>query len=559
MDALVFGIMDSRSFGLVRLRSPQVAQDKFHGNDNRGAGMTSCAMFLAGQGLRQRRSKPVSLSNKLREKVKFQVFKNGKVVDKFRLCGAYLFGTDGIAIRRAQITFKNGIIECRKPNLETAGLALLWRIDGFGKVLLPTTCLSERTRPYNLNVEVARAKLMQIINKREDWSFFDSIEGLGDISKEAQDLFIQAVQNISDAPLASKLADESLKKAIVFSEKLATKQAELLFDAKGKNHGFGQGCLGCRIDPTQIYNSKYVEKLLELFSFVTIPINWAQIEPHKGSCNFSTIDACIDVVGRRKLALGAGPLLCFSKEYLPKWLLHSRAGFEKIRETAYRFVSKVVARYSGSIHSWRVISGLNALNHFGFSFEQVLEMTRAANMAVKQGSDRAVKIIEIVDPWGEYYAITNNAIPPLVYVDMVVQCGINFDAFGLQMQFGKNQSGMHIRDMMQLSAVLDSFMPIAKPLYITDVEVPSQNVDGLHAGEVAGVWHQEWDQSRQGQWIEQFYKIALSKPFVDSVIYSNLTDIEGSTIANSGLLTDQLEPKKSFRTLKKLHNTIFGR
>ena len=491
--------------------------------------------------------------------MKFQVFKNGKIVGKFRLCGAYLFGTDGIAIRRAQITFKNGIIECKKPNLETAGLALLWRIDGFGKVLLPTTCLPERERPYNLNVEIARAKLMQTINKREDWSFFNSIEGLGDISKEAQDLFIRAVQNISDASLASKLADESLKKATVFSEKLAIKQAESLFDARGKTHGFGRGCLGCRIEPGQIANPKYVEKLLKLFGLVTVPVNWAQIESHKGSYDFSTVDACIDALGKRKLAICAGPLLCFSKEYLPAWLLGSGAEFEKIRETAYRFVSQMVSRYSGSVRAWRVISGLNAFNHFGFNFEQVLEMTRAANMAVKQSSDRALRIVEISDPWGEYYATTPDAIPPLVYVDMVVQSGINFDAFGLQMRFGRNQAGMHIRDMMHISVVLDYFGPIAKPLYITGVEVPSRNGDDLQDGKVAGIWHQEWDQSRQGQWIEQFYKIALSKPFVDAVTYSNLTDVKDSAIANSGLLTEKLEPKKSFRTLKKLHSVIFSR
>jgi len=491
--------------------------------------------------------------------VKFQVFKNGEVADKFTLCGAYLFGTDGIAIRRAQITFKNALLECKKPNLETAGLALLWPIDGFGKVLLPTTCLPERTRPYILNVEIARAKLMQIINKREDWSFFDQLEGLNGISGEAQDLFIQAIKNISNAPLASKLADESLKKAIIFSEKLAIQQAESLFNARAKSHGFGRGCLGCKIDPGQIDDPKYVAKLLKLFGFVTVPVNWAQIESHKGSYDFSTVDACINVVGKKKLAICAGPLLCFSKEHLPKWLLRSGAGFEKIRETAYQFVSNVVARYSGNVRAWRVISGLNTSNHFGFSFEQILEMTRAVNMAVKQGSDRAIKIVEVSNPWGEYYATTPDTIPPLVYVDMVVQSGINFDAFGVQMRLGKNQAGMHVRDMMQISAVLDYFMAIAKPLYITEVEVPSQNGVGLHDGKVAGIWHQEWDQARQSQWIEQFYKIALSKPFVDTVTYSNLTDIADSAIANSGLLTDQLESKKSYRTLKKLHELIFSR
>src|SRR4030042_763514 len=291
--------------------------------------------------------------------MRFQVFKDGKVVDKFALCGAYLFGTDGIAIRRAQITFKDGIIECEKPTQETAGLALLWPIDGFGKVLLPTTCLPEREQPYNLNVEIARSKLMQIINKREDWSFFNPLEDLADFSKEAQDLFIQAVQNISDAPLASKLADKSLEKAVVFSEKLAGEQANLLFDARSKSHSFGRGCLGCQVDTKRITNAGYLEKLLKLFGFVTVPVNWAQIESHKGTYDFSTVDACIEAFSKKKIAIGAGPLLCFSKEYLPKWLLRGESGFEKIREAAYQFVSHMVARYSGSIHAWRVVSGLN--------------------------------------------------------------------------------------------------------------------------------------------------------------------------------------------------------
>jgi hypothetical protein len=491
--------------------------------------------------------------------VKFQVFKNGKVVDKFMLSGAYLFGGDGIGIRRTQITFKDGFVECIKSNLETAGMALLWPIDGFGKVLLPTTCLPDRERPYNLNVEIARAKLMQIVNKREDWLFFNSIEGLEDLLKEAQDLFIQAIQNISEPSVASQLADESLKKAIIFSEMLAIKQAESLFQTRTKSHGFGRGCFGCRIDPLEMDNPVYVDKLLELFGSVTIPINWARIEPRKGIFDFSTIDACIEVLGKQKLTLSVGPLLCFSKEFLPKWLLRSGASFEKIRETAYQFVSRIVARYCSVIRAWYVISGLNVFNHFGFRFEEILEMTRAANMAVKQASDRALKIIEVSNPWGEYYTTIPNSIPPLVYMDMVVQSGINFDAFGLQIRFGKNQSGMHIRDMMQISAILDYFGPIAKPLYMTNVEVPSQDGQGLHDGKGAGIWHEKWNQSRQGQWIEQFYKIALSKPFVNSVTYSNLIDTEDSAIAYSGLLTDQIEAKESFRTLKKLHDSIFSR
>ena len=493
------------------------------------------------------------------KKVKFQVFEQGKIVDKFTLCGAYLFGGDGIGIRQTKITFKDGFIQCKKPNAEAAGLALLWPIAGFGKVLLPTTILPERDKPYNLNVEIARAKLMQIVNKREDWSFFNKVRGLAELSEEAHKLFIQAVQNIAEPAVASELADQSLNKAAFLSEKLAIRQADTLFQTRSKSHGFGRGCFGCKADPAKIDNPVYIERLLELFGSITIPLNWAQIEHDRGSYDFSKIDACVNALAIKKLALCAGPLLCFSEDSLPKWLLQSNWSFEKIQEAAYQFIVEVVTHYNNAIRAWIAVSSLNIYNHFGFKFEQVLEMTRAANMAIKQVSDRAIKIIELSNPWGEYYSAIPDSIPPLVYMDIVVQGGINFDAFGLQMRFGKDYPGMHVRDMMQISALLDSFAPIAKPIYITNVAVPGRNGDGLDDGEVAGIWHEKWNQQRQAQWIEQFYRVALSKSFVSAVTYANLTDTEDSTLTQSGLLSSQLEMKKAFETLKGLHDGVFSR
>jgi hypothetical protein len=489
--------------------------------------------------------------------VKFQVFKNGKLADHFEVHGAYLFGTDGISIRRAKIQFKHGYLDCIRPNMETAGLALLWPIDGFGRILLPTTCLPERERSYNLNVEIARAKLMQITNRREDWSFFDKIEGMESISKESQDLFVEAIQTIHDAPKASELASESLTKAMVYSEKLAVRQGTALFDKRRKGHGFGRGCMGCHIHPALLGRSQYLDRLLELFASVTIPINWARIETRKGHFDFSAVDQCVTTLARKKVVIGAGPLLRFTRDHLPDWLLQSGFGFERMRELAYQFVSKVVARYASVVHRWYVISGLNVFNQFNFNFEQILEMTRAASMAVRAAGSRAVRIIEISHPWGEYYASTPNSIPPFVYMDMVVQSGTNFDAFALQMQFGKDETGLHLRDVMQISSILDCFGVVAKPLHITHVAVPSANGTGLFDGTVAGVWHRRWDETRQSQWLNRFHKIALSKPFVESVNYDALADNESNVIAHSGLLSEQMEPRESFKTLKRLYVSMF--
>jgi hypothetical protein len=489
--------------------------------------------------------------------VKFQVFNDGRAVDNFKLHGAYLFGTDGISIRRARIAFKDGLVDCVRPNLETAGLALLWPIQGFGKILLPTTCLPERERPYVLNIEIARAKLMQITNRREDWSFFDNIEGMEDVSKQSQDLFVQAIQNIGDPSLASKLADEALVRAMTYSERLAIRQGKLAFDKRKKAQGFSRGALGCRIHPDHMTQGAYVEKLLENFTSVTVPVNWARIETKEGQFDFTHLDDCMSLLGRRKIVIGAGPLLHFSPAHLPLWLRESGHGFEKIRELAYQFVSKVVARYAGVVHRWYAISGLNEFNQFNFSFEQILEMTRAANMAVRAAGSRAVRIIEVSSPWGEYYATVPGSIPPFAYMDMVVQSGTSFEAFALQMRFGKDEIGLHLRDMMAISSILDCFAPVAKPLYVTDVEIPGSAGQGPFNPDVAGLWHRPWDVVSQSQWLERFYRVALSKPFIEAVNYGNFSDADSGAISHSGLVTEAFEPKESYAAIKRLHLTMF--
>jgi len=486
--------------------------------------------------------------------LRFQVFREGKALNDFNVAGAYLFGTDSIAVRRAEIKFSNGFLECTKQNLESAGLTLLWPVKNFGQVLLPTTCLPDRERPYNLNVELARGKLMQIVNKCEDWAFFTEDE-LGQLYQQAQSLFIKALLNISDMPLAAKLADEALVKALVFGEQIALIEAEKQFKQRGSEHSFGRGCLGCSVDPKLIDKPSYLEKLLDLFGYAAIPINWAQIEPEKGRYDFSQADKCVLALQKKRIGIGAGPLLRFNKQYLPKWLLHQKPDFEKIRESAYHFISEIVGRYSGKIRLWSVISGLNRHNYFGFNFEQTLEITRAANMAASAVGPRIRKIIEVEKPWGEYYAVEPGTIPPLIYMDMVIQSGVNFDAFGLKMGFEENGSNAHSRDMMQISTLLDYIKPIAKPFYITGVTVPSDVGSGTNEDPIrrsAGRLTSE-----QTDWLTRFYKTALSKPFIDSVVYSNLADVSDSD--KTGLLNEKFEPKQLFKSLKKIQKTILGK
>jgi hypothetical protein len=199
---------------------------------------------------------------------------------------------------------------------------------------------------------------------------------------------------------------------------------------------------------------------------------------------------------------------------------------------------------------------LNAVNLFGFSVEQILEMTRAATMAVKAVNPRSFRLVEIEGLWGEYHAVTPNTVSPLAYMDMILQSGISFDAFALQMRFGKNESGMHVRDMMQITSILDYFALMGKTLYITSIEVPSAEGTGAYDERVAGVWHKSWDAKRQALWLDQFYRIIMSKPIIEAAVYGNLADRDDSVIARSGLVRETLDPKEGYLVMKRFREFI---
>jgi hypothetical protein len=483
--------------------------------------------------------------------VQFLVFQNGKPARDFVLSGAYLFGMDMVPLRYVEsISFRDGVISCVRKGDDAAGLTLLWPVEEAGSFLLPTTRLPERQEPYILNVELARARLMQITLKREDWALFEEMDKFADLAHEAQALFIQALQHISDPARASILADEAMKKGLLFSEKLSLRYAEQYLTLRFKNRGLGKHTLGCSIEPRRMEDERYCKFLLDMFSFVTVPIDWSQIVREKGKYDFSAVDVWMEYMAGKRLAVNCGPLLCFEPGKVPGWLLEQKPEFEKVRELAYEFVGKMVGRYGKYVHFWTVISGMNAKNCFGFTYEQMIEMTRTACLAAKAADAKGRRIIEVHFPWGEYYAREKMTMPPLIYADVVIQSGISFDAFGLVLEFGKDKPGMHIRDLMQISSRLDCFAVFSKPLHIT-VSVPGAAADC----DRAGAWRKPWDESVQADWIEQFYKITLGRPFVSTVTYGHLTG-GPETIPACGLVNEDMTLRKAYVSISKFQKMI---
>ncbi|MBI4579375.1 MAG: hypothetical protein HY718_06705 [Planctomycetes bacterium] len=132
-----------------------------------------------------------------------------------------------------------------------------------------------------------------------------------------------------------------------------------------------------------------------------------------------------------------------------------------------------------------------------------------------------------------------------------------FDGLGARFLFGAGADGLYVRDMFQISDKLDRLGNFGKPVHLTAVQVPSAAPSDKPVSSVGGSWRKPWDEAVQAQWIKEFYAIALSKPFVESLTWSDLVDQPNSPVLPSGgLLRPDLTPKPAYKAMLAIRSQI---
>jgi hypothetical protein len=175
-------------------------------------------------------------------------------------------------------------------------------------------------------------------------------------------------------------------------------------------------------------------------------------------------------------------------------------------------------------------------------------------------------MIELTQPWGEYYAANQRSIPPMLYAEMVVQSGIQFDVFGVQVKFGVPRDGCWQRDLFQISSLLDRFAPFGKPVMISALQVPSHSTEGSGPASTvgAGVWRKPWSEALQAKWLEAVTDVALSKPFVEAICWQDLVDLPakliaaGQSVPHGGMATMDATPKQTMKTWASLRRAVMS-
>lgn len=465
------------------------------------------------------------------------------------LASAYLVGSDGVPVR-AELSLSGSTIVCNSRNPDALGLSLLWPVSEFGVVQLETTRLPPRDEPYHLHIELCRHRLMRISLKREEWGLFDypGMEQIAERLDQARDLFIQALQTADDPRAAARLADQALSHAVWASEQMCLFHAAVFLSRRQQGGGFSHGYLGVALGsgtPRVALNGR----LGELFDFVRVPFVWREIQPKEQGAEYDTIDNWLKLCAKSNLAVRGGPLLNFGVQFVPDWMYLWENDYEAVVDFAREHIRRTTQRYKTKITHWVVASGLHADNVFVFNFEQIMDLTRMAAITIRQNVPRCQLVLDLTQPWGEYYARNQRTVPPLLYAEMAVQSAVPFDAFGLQFLLGLDSEGFRVRDLLQVSTLIDRLANLGKPLHITAVGVPSKSGAG-------GLWRAPWSDQVQADWFTSFAEIALSRPYVESICISSLTDSADRGIPYSGVLREDLTPKSAFHRLAELRRRL---
>ncbi len=307
-----------------------------------------------------------------------------------------------------------------------------------------------------------------------------------------------------------------------------------------------------------IQNQKYRDTPPGKFDYAVVPTSWKVMSPQEGAFQPEGVDYWVETLNRNRMPVIAGPLINLMTEDLPDWLFIWENDFDTIREMAYEHVQRIVQRYRKKVALWNVVGGVATNNAFSLNFEQMIELTRLVVAQVKNLLPTARTLIQISLPFGEYHAKSPSSVAPMLYAEMAAQAGINFDGYALQLELGVPQTGRYMRDLFQVSTLLDRFSSIGRPVFVTAVCAPGRSTpdagdksEGRLDPSQGGRWHRPWDPQLQADWMEAVYRVALSKPFVESVAWGDLADIQ-PTVPGGGLVTDMFQPKPAFERLQQL-------
>jgi hypothetical protein len=531
----------------------------------------------------------------------FVVLEPPGTTSAFALRHACCLGPDDNPIQ-ATIALEADAIRIDRPTTDSTALCLQFPVgpatpgaQPLGLLTLRTCLLPDRAEPYLLSIELARHRIMLVLNKLEQWAMFDlasdspgmvefeqaraeftnalvamchrgptgpdetSMRQADAAARRALALAIDASERLTllqaERQLRSRIDGSAFKEATERIEKIDTVGADRVMPEGAAKPPDGVGIVlprpasvGVAINPAA-FADVLTKVAASTSDFISMPMRWIDMEPTEGKYAFAKTDKWIEwAVRTAKVPVHAGPLIDFRELCVPEWLYIWEHDYETLRELVYEHVKSLVTRYRKTVTRWTVCSGLHVNESFAMTLERMMDLTRICALLVRKLQPGAKVQVEVARPWGEYIASNKRSMPPRLYAEMIQTAGIAIDALAIRIQMGhplNAAAGRSTRDLMAISDLLDRYAELDKPIAITALGAPSAPITPAPPilrgskpaapAEDPGYWRQPWSPAAQQAWLREVVRICASKPFVTSVCWQDLYDLPPAQAAGNSL------------------------
>lgn len=440
-----------------------------------------------------------------------------------------------------------GILWSQVPSHIPFAIALKLPVSGFGEVTLYADNqgrgYTPADFPLNLNLAFAQTRLNRVQVAFASLSGQTAPAILGRL-RRAQSALQQALQAPSTSDQIT-LCNTALAEGLWAGEELVIARAQQRIAEKPVRQNFR---FGCNFFGYPAAGETYTRLFQQLFDFATVPLYWKSFEPQADQPQFQSLDAAIDWLAAARIVPKGHPLIWFHEAGIPDWT--KKFSYREMKQRLQQRILAITIRYQNRLSYYDIINeahGVPWSNELGYSPEQLLDLTRLAAAVTRQGNPTAQRIINCCCLWGE--TVAYNPPPqrsPYQYLKACLQAEIPFEVIGLQLYYPD-------QDLFEIDRLLEHFSQLGKPIHITELGVSSATgIDKTSVLQDArGLWHAPWSEQIQADWIEQFYTLCYSKPFIQAITWWDFID-RGNFWPFGGLLNAQGQPKKSFYRLQKL-------
>ena len=444
---------------------------------------------------------------------------------------------------------------------ESLHLCALLQIPGIGKVLGATGNLMVGSRVYPLLLELFRGKLCRLQNQASDWQLV-GLDLPSDVLNRLKNL-TRKLGAIVTAPGAShgcpdaETCLQALAEAHHLGDDLGDVYVQRLFDLRLNRQS---GPLTTKLSvglPEDLETVEFdqLQNVLAPFHQFHLPVSWRALEPESGRLETSKLDRLIASAKATGRSLTAGPLLDFRAQGLPDWVLRGSSDPHRITSILSKHVRDLLTSHGSQFDSWTVLLGANLAEVFDLDEEEWLRLAYHLCDEARKLGHKLNLSLGISQPWAEIMALEHRGYSPFSFAETVIRTGLPIASVELDMVMGTMPRGGYLRDVIEVSKMLDQFSFLGKPLRIIAGFPSSSKIDPLADPTVklaGGHFGSEHSAEGQAHWARTMLPMMLCKGGVEELRWAHLDDRRAHTYPNCGLIDSEGNANPALNVLLEL-------